>query len=477
MSIKRNVIYNLLYQIANLFLPLITIPYISRVLGPSGVGLQAFTLSVVDYFLLAGTLGLSMYGTREIAYHRDNPVDLAKAFWSIFTTRVICLTVAFLLYGIFVLFVDSNKIAFGIQGLLIISAIIDISWFFLGIEEVKFVLLRGILLRILSIILIFTLIRNSQDALRYIFITALLPLAVNLSLFIKIKDYNLRFSPLHYSELIFHLKRSLTLFVPQIATQVYLVLDKTMLGIFTTLAQVGYYNQAEKLVKTVLALVTSINIVLLPRMSNMFAKKERENMDRMMNSVLATVTIITIPMSAGMILIGGDFIRIFLGEGFNATKPVLQTLSVLIILISISSVTGTQYLLPTNRMKAYTSSVVLGAVVNLLLNLILIPSYGALGAAFSSVLAEATVTTSQIIFVRKSIYTKSYILQTGQSLIASLIMIIGVLATKRFLLIEGVSLISIQVLIGIILYFGCLWVQSNTSLKVLVSNIFKTSKT
>lgn len=473
MGLKRNIIYNLLYQTATLFLPLITVPYISRVLGPSGVGLQAFTLSVVDYFLLIGTLGLSMYGTREIAYSRDNPQELAKTFWNVLIIRIICLTSAFLLYGVFVSFVNSNKLAFMIQSLLIISSLLDISWFFLGIEEIKLVLVRGMLLRILSIVFIFIFIKSPADTNRYILLTASLPLAVNISLFLKLKHYNLTFSPLKWVSFIFHLKRSLALFIPQIATQIYLVLDKTMLGVFTTIEQVGYYNQAEKLVKTVLALVTSINIVLLPRMSNMFAKQEQRAMDRMMNLTLVVVTTITLPMSIGMALVGGDFLDIFLGGGFEASKPVLLILSSLIFLISISSVTGTQYLLPSNRMKAYTSSVALGAIVNFLLNLLLIPKHGAIGAAIGSLAAEASVTTTQIIFTRKAISLKLNLPQFSQSIIASLLMTVVILALKQYLPVMGVTLVIIQVLAGSVIYLGFLLVLKNPTMITLLNSILK----
>ena len=248
MKIIKNYLYNVFYQVFVLLVPLITMPYIARVLGPTGVGINSFTNSNTQYFILIGSIGVSLYGNRQIAYHRDNQEEASQIFWEVFLMRMLTILVALVAFFIFLGVEKSYHYAYLMQSILIMAAAFDISWFFMGFENFKVTVLRNIIVKLISLACIFIFVRNKGDLTLYIAVLSISQLIGNITLFPYLKRYiNLP----NWRELKIgrHFKPSLVLFVPQIATQVYLILNKTMVGKMVSVEAAGFYDNSDKIVK------------------------------------------------------------------------------------------------------------------------------------------------------------------------------------------------------------------------------------
>ena len=269
-SIKINFIYNLIFQIVTLCLPLITVPYTSRVLGREGIGLYSYTLSITQYFIIIGTLGMSLYGNRAIAYVRDNKKELSKTFWAILVLRILTTTISLIMYLSIFCLNNENKIMYLIQALNILAATIDISWLYMGLEDFRKTVTRGLVVKILCVLSIFIFVREQSDLWIYTLINALMLVLGNGFMWLYLPKAVDK-TKITFKDMKIHLIPTLQMFIPQIAIQVYAVLDKTMLGILATKGDVGIYEQSQKIVKIVGGLVTSLGVVMLPRMCITFA--------------------------------------------------------------------------------------------------------------------------------------------------------------------------------------------------------------
>ncbi|MFZ8764734.1 flippase [Enterococcus diestrammenae] len=450
MSLIKNYFYNVGYQIFVILIPLVTVPYVSRVLGSEGVGINAYTNSIIQYFILFGSIGINLYGNRTIAYNRDNRKKMSQLFWEIAILRMVCIAISYIAFLIFVSVVSEYQNFYFYQSFLIIAAGLDISWFFMGNEDFKKTVLRNTLVKIISLIAIFVFVKSKNDIGLYILILSLSILFGNLTLWPylrnivilpKIKELNLwrHFFP------------SLSLFVPQVATQVYLVLNKTMLGLMVGVSSTGYYENSDKIVKVILAIVTATGTVMLPRVANTFAKGQTEKVAKYLYQSFDFVTAICFPMALGLSAIAPKFSVWFLGPEFEVTGILISILSLVIIFIGWSNVLGTQYLLPTNQTKYYTMSVVSGAIVNLILNFPLIMNFGVFGAVISTVLSEFTVSLVQIILARRTLKISLLFSGKWKYLISASVMFIVVRGLHVFLP-GSIIYFGLEVLLGVFVY-------------------------
>lgn len=449
-SIAKNFIYNLLLQIVTLFMPLITVPYVSRILGKEGVGVYSYTLSIVQYFVIFGTLGVSMYGNRQIAYVRDDKEKMSKTFWGITYLKVITTTIAFIAYILIFGFNKEYGNIYLIQSINIIGAMFDISWLYMGLEDFKKTVTRNLLVKITGVICIFVFVKGYEDLYKYITINALMIMLGNLVMWMYVPRTVSKIK-IKFKDIVEHIVPTIQLFIPQIATQVYLILDKTMLGTMANTGEVGLYEQSEKIVKLVLGLVTSLGVVMLPRMSNTFASGDNEKMDVYLNKSLQGVSYVSIPMAVGLAGISNEFVPWFFGKDFGAVSHLMIVLTPILFFIAISNVLGIQYLLPTNRTNEFTASVTIGAVINIILNFILIPKYKALGTCIATVIAEFLVTLVQYISLRENIEKKNLVIGIVKYVIASTVMFIIVRFIGNYM---GAKIITtiVQGAVGVIIY-------------------------
>lgn len=450
MQVVKNYLYNASYQVFVLLIPLITTPYLARVLGPTGVGINAYTNSIIQYFILFGSIGVNLYGNRQIAFVRDDKDKMTKTFYEIFLMRIMTIVLAYAAFLIFLMTTGSYHIYYLAQSVSIIAAAFDISWFFMGVENFGVTVLRNLVVKIITLISIFTFVKSFDDLNIYIMILSLSLLIGNITLFPNLRRYigKVKFKNLRIWQ---HLKPSMILFVPQIATQIYLVVNKTMLGSMTSVQAAGYFDQSDKMIKMILAVVTATGTVMLPHVANAFMKGEVEKTKQFLYNSFSFVTALSVPMMFGIAAISKKFVPLFFTDKFLAVTPLMMIESVVILLIAWSNALGTQYLLPTNQNGAFTKSVVLGAVVNIIVNIPFIMLWGALGATISTVLSELAVTGYQLYVLRNQVNYRSLFTDTGKYLLAGFIMFIVIFVVDGKLNSSWTTLI-IEILVGILVY-------------------------
>lgn len=436
-----------------MILPLITVPYVSRVLEPEGVGTFAYTYSIVHYFTLIGMLGIGTYGNKMVAMTRDNKELLSRTFLSIYSLQLILSLTSVIGYLIIVLnFFQEDRLIALIQIINLIAVIIDISWFFSGLEQFKKIVTRNILIKIVSLIVIFIFVKNQDDLAIYTFIMGLSIFAGQIIMWLYVKDHIVHVS-VSFNSIVQHVRPTFVYFLPQVAAQIYFVLNKTMIGLVSSKSEVGIYDYADKILKLSLAIVTSLGTVMLPRVANTFAKGDFSKVRDYIIKSLDFSTLLAVPIMFGLAGIANEFIPWYLGEGFLGSIIVLIILSPTILLMSWSGVFGSQYFVPLGKMKEYTTSLYMGAIVNLIVNLILIKSYGALGAAIGTLFAEIAVFLTQLFFVRKEVHIVKVIPPTLYYLISGTIMFAIVRLTGHLL---GSSILTTfaQVVLGSITYIA-----------------------
>ena len=396
-SLKVNILYNILYQLLLLIVPLITAPYISRVLGPEGMGIYGYTYSIAHYFVVFTMLGILNYGNREISAIRNNAKAKAETFWNIFSIQSIMGITLFLLYLLYVhCFCDEYKVVAYVQSLYILSGILDISWFYFGIEKFKVTTIISGANKILTTICIFLFVRESDDVGIYTFIVAAGVLLNNIAYWLLLNRY-VGFSKVTISKLFEHLKPVIILFLPVIAINVYRYISKIMLGAMHGMSDVGVYDAAEKFINLPLGIINAVGTVMLARITSLVANHEEKDVRKYNRISMIVVMSIGFGVAFGLAGISDIFMPLFYGEGFESASLILLTLSPTILFICWANVIRTQYLLPNRKDKVYCYSVIIGAIVNVVANLFLIPRYGVLGAALSTVFAELTVCAIQTV--------------------------------------------------------------------------------
>ena len=473
-SIAKNYIYNLTYQILVIILPVITTPYLARTLGPEGTGTYSYTISIVTYFILFGSLGIALYGQREIAFVQDDKAKRTDIFSNVFLLRCVTMILSMaIFYGVFC-FRGDYRVYYRILLIEMLANIIDISWFYQGLEQFKKTATRNIIVKLLSVICIFVFIKNPGDVSKYLFIYVGTTLFGNLVLWLDLRKYIQKISFKNLS-LFKHLKATIVLFIPQVAIQIYTVLDKTMIGsILNDMTEVGYYEQSQKIVKMLLTIITSLGAVMMPRIAKLYADGERAHIKEYMYRTFRFVFLMGCPLILGLISVSKNFVPLFFGEGYEPVVDLINVTSLIILFIGFSNVTGSQYLLSTKRQKEFTISVVCGAIVNATLNFILIPIYKAMGASIATVIAELTVTGVQLYFVRKDFKVFTILRSSVKYLIAALIMFAVSLTIEHFISSRMICVIT-QICISAIVYFVVLLILKDMLIKELI-NKFITSK-
>lgn len=456
MKVVKNYLYNMSYQILVLLAPLVTVPYVARVLGVQGVGINSYTNSWITFFLLLGQMGIALYGNREIAYHRDSKDDRSKIFWEIEMLQAMTIFAAYIIFLIFLFkFSHAHRHYFLIQSIFIIAGGLDVSWYFMGMEDFKKTVLRNMIIKLVSIALIFTLVKGPNDLGKYIFLLAMSQVIGNLTLWPYLKG-SINFVKLSSLRPFSHFYPALLLFIPTITTQVYLVVNKLMLGRLAGISATGQFDYADKITKLVLAIVTATGAVMLPHIAHKFADGDVKGIRQSLYNSFDFVTALSVPMMFGLAAVSAQFAPWFLGSDFTPTAKIMFIESPVIVLIAWSNVTGTQYLMPVNRVKEFTASVSVGAVSNVILNLFLIEAYGANGAALATVLSEFIVTACQIYFIRTTIRRRQLFKYTWKYLLSGGIMFIVVYRLNSIMHMNVPNLI-VQVAIGIVIYTLCLY--------------------
>lgn len=453
MSIKKNFIYNILYQLLSILLPLVTIPYVSRVIGSDGIGKYSFTYSIVYYFMIFAMLGLNNYGNRMIAKNRDDITNRSKIYNEIRGMQILTTAISFLCYIILIFFIPAEyRLLSFIQLFHLMSCFFDINWFFYGMENFKIALYRNSIIKLISLLLIFVFVKQKNDVWVYTLILSVSTLLSQLIPHFYIKKYIINVK-IDFKNIRKHIIPCFKLVLPVIAVAIYKFMDKTMIGIFSNMKEVGFYENAEKILNVPTTIISALGLVMLPRMTNLYSKEENKKAYQMIEKTMEFSMFLCFPMVLGLISVSKEFISIYLGLEFNKTYVLLNLLSITCLFISWGNVIRTQFLIPKEKDRDFIISAFLGAIVNFLLNIVLIRIYQSIGACFATIIAEFVVAFYQTYKVRKFLPIKKYLRNSYNFLLKAIIMS-GILIVIDFVKVELLYKIIIKIMVGIIIYLS-----------------------
>ncbi len=407
-SVKKNYIYSALYEILLILIPLITSPYISRVLGAEQVGIYSYCFSIVSYFMLFARLGIINHGTRSIA-SASNEYERNIVFSNLVVVQLclsILVTLAYIIY-LNVFNAQYHLIAV-LMILYLISTAFDINWFFFGIEQFKITVSRNIIIKTITTILLFIFVKERTDLWKYVIILSFAQVVGQLSVWPYLKG-RVKFVKPNVKSMLLQLMPLFILFIPQIAVSLYKMMDKIMLGSFCAKEQLGYYEYATTIVNLPLGLITSLGTVMLPRISAMMKSGDNKNTILYTEYSLIFAIFISVAFAFGLSSVAPTFVPFYFGKEFEPAVPLVIGLSSTLIFIAWANVIRTQYLIPSNKDKEYIVSLFTGAFINVIVNYILIPRYFAWGAVIGTIVAEITVCVMQTYMSKDYIPIKKFI--------------------------------------------------------------------
>lgn len=456
MSIKKNYLYSIMYQVLLIVVPLITAPYLSRTLGAETLGIYSYTNSVAYYFYLFSMLGISNYGNRTIAQVRDNSKMLNETASELLCIQVLFGFMVLVGYGVYLLFLykagGNYFFASAIWLLYILSGVLDVSWFFWGIENFRITIIRNIIVKIITTAGVFILVKEKSDLLVYIFLISGSSLICQIILWHNIIRL-VSFTKVNKRNLLKHLKNDFVLFIPVIAVSIYTVMDKLMLGTMCTMRQLGYYDNVQKIMMLPTGILTALGTVMMPRISNLMIKGEGSKVRRFINISMQFTCFFSVGFAAGLAGIGKTFSAVYFGNEFIECGNMMILFAPVIIYVAWANVIRTQYLIPARKDKIYIVSVFLGAFVNVSVNICMIPGFSAVGAIIGTICAEAVVAVIQTIWIVSYIDIRKLICDSAFFLIPGLLMFFTVYSLGEHM---GISLVTlvIQILWGTVFYIS-----------------------
>lgn len=466
-----NFLYSTAYQLLIIALPIITTPFLARVLGVEGLGTNSYIQTISSFFVIFGVLGINLYGSKVIASVRDNKKDLSATFYTVYIVQIASHILILILYFYsFVILNSGYSFLFLIQTIFILGSAFDISWFMKGVEDFKRLTIRNFIIKIISVVLIFMLIRSPSDLWIYILINAASTLFGNGVMWRYLFEYVefKHFSIMNFQE---HLKNIFLLFLPVFFYQIYTTGDRIFLEKMSGITELGYYDQATKLFKIGLTLVTSLNLVMLPRISNMYTKNSQKDIqDTIHQLISATLFIgcVITPLLAGSV---SNLVPWFFGQEYLNIIPLIMILSLIVIINPIGSILTLQLGLASNNNRDFIIPYVVGAIISLSLNFLLIPKFGALGASITFVLTELIVLIIRMFFAASKVRLRKVFYQSYKYVLASIVTFLCVFFTGEIIKTNYIIINFIQVILGVLIYLLVLFLFKDKILNILLTKL------
>lgn len=411
-SLFRNLRLQSYLQLMNTVIPLVTTPYVARVLGPENSGVYSFSHSIVAFFMLFALLGTNNYGTRTISGSK-NEEERHKNFWGIYTIQVFSVLASTIIYVLYCLFFNQSGVISYFFVISMIGCLFNIQWYYYGCEEFQSTTIAHMICRISSVVSLFIFVKKPSDLIIYTIIMvgfeALAFVFLWDGIFLRKK---IPFCNITFNDVKIHIKPNLLLFIPLLAMSIYHIMDKTMIGIFSSDVQGGYYYNIEKIINVPLGLFTGFSTVLLPRMTVLYSES-KENAVCFFNKSLSLLMMFGFAVSFGIISISNEFVPLFLGEEYLSCIQLVNILAPVLIIKCISNAIRSQLLIPAKKENIFIKATILGTVVNLVTNAILIPKLGALGAIIGTIIAEITTLVYQLCYTKKEIKISKVFLECG----------------------------------------------------------------
>lgn len=384
----KNYIFNLAYEVLALFAPLVTAPYLARVLGPEGTGIYSYVHSNVALLTSLVMLGIFSYGCRQVAYVRDDPAKLDETFWGIMTARFVIFVVGTIAYVFITAANPKYLMYFVVYYMYFLGYCVDCTWLFVGVEDMKWATAKNALMKVMAVVGIFTLVKTQKDAMIYIMIQGGSILLANVLAYTQIRRYvgRMRLVFTHIRE---DLLESAKLYLPSVAAVIYLQCDKIMLERLTgATAQVSYYDYAEKIVTIPLSFIKCLSTVMMPRIANEFHNKQIDTIATLLNKAAKLSLYMAFPLMLGIVAVADSLVPWYLGDQFLPVISAIIIISPLVLTNTMTGISGGQYFTATNQIDVLLKSQIAAAVGNVLLNAVLIPQYGFIGAAIATLVSS-----------------------------------------------------------------------------------------
>lgn len=462
MKVIKNYLYNLSYQILTIILPIITVPYVTRIFTSEALGNYIFYNSIVSYFSLFAMLGIGVYGTKQIAAASD----VSSTFWNIYAIQLIASILAIVVYLIVAFSIPQmSGVIPLIVGITLFANMMDISWLFSGKEDFKKITIRNIVVRLIGVISIFTFVKSSDDLYLYVFLIVIFDFLGQFVMWVPAKKFIKR--PSFNAKVIKkNLHPIVLLFLPQVAISLYVVLDRTLLGLLGSYSDVGIYEQGQKLISILLKVVSSLGVVMLPRVANLLSERRDKEAQNMVKFSFILYNLIIFPMIFGLISVNEVFVKLFLGQNFQDVKYVLYVIVFNIMFVGWTNILGYQVLVVRNKNKEFMLSTTIPAFVSVAVNIAVIPFFGYIGASITSVVVEILVFAIQWYYSR-NIINKNLLFNKDLAKIicSSLVMFGAVMLCKMTLGLDGIIGLIVYLAVGGISYLGMIFLLKTVNIR------------
>lgn len=473
-SIKKNLTFNILLNVSNVVFPLISAPYIARVLEPDGVGLYQFANTYATYFSQIALLGLPIYGIREVAKKREDKEALSQLVSELVSISfffTLFVTVIYVLSIFFIPRLSENALILLVSGLVLYCAPLKTDWYFRGIEEFSYITIRSVIIRSLSIVSLFLFVRAKSDLIIYVLISGLSYVVSDGWNFLRMKSTGIKLKIVASKQMSVHYRALIVLFVSSMAISLSSVLDVMMLGFMSDYAQVGYYNSASHISRIIIAVVASLSSVAMPRISYYLKEGRRDEICSLVNKSFSFVAFVSFPTYVILLFVSPTFVPLFFGEEFYGAIIPLQIVGAIIVLIAFSNISGYQVLIGLGKDGLFLRCVIIATILNFLLNLVLIPYQGANGAAIASVISESLLLIMTLILMYKNSNVR---LSVQKDIVKSIVG--SLLLAPLFLLLKQMNLsgwffVFLVGIVGAIAYIIIQLVFRNSTMLMIVENV------
>lgn len=443
-KLKMNLTFSSLYQVLNIVIPLVTTPYLSRIIGAEGIGIYAYTFSIAAIFSMIAVFGGDTYGTRTLAQLSDDKREISAAFFEILLIQFIIAIAAISAYIAFVFNADRYQVVLYVQGLHILASMLSVNWFFYGRGDFKYVSIRNAFIKLLLLVSIFIFVKEKKDVLTYVALSSIADIACILSVWPKLLKETV-FVKISMKATIRHIKPMLMLFIPVITTAVYQRVNKIMLGSLSSIDQSGYFENADKVINVFIALIAGIGLVLNAHISELISTEPEDGATNFVQKMINTIMFITVGIAFGIASVALPFSALFFGVDFSACGPLLKLYAPIIVIKAYSSLFFSAYLIPYKKDLTYIAATIIGAIISIASNYLLIPRYASYGAVVATLLAESAVTMYLVICTRRVFLPRKLITTMLPCVISGLIMYLTIVRISPNLVsgIFGIVLLTI----------------------------------
>lgn len=449
-SVKKNFIYNSIYQVLLILLPLITTPYVSRILGPESIGQFSYNYAIAVLFVMFAMLGLNNYGNRTIAEFKDSSDKLREKFWEVYAMQFVVSMTVLLVYFLYAILINKSILSM-VMMIHVASAVFDVNWLFFGLELFKYTTIRSVLVKTVMTLCIFLFVKTESDLILYSVIICFSSVLSQLLLWPYVFK-TIRPIKISWNKVVKHVLPNLVLFIPVVAIGMYRYMDKVMLGAMSSDVEVGFYESSDKIVYVPMALITALGAVMLPRVANLMSKNNKTMINKYMEKSIYFAMLISSLLCFGIMAVSKSFVPLYYGSGFEKCIYLFYILLPSCLFLAFANVIRTQYLIPAKKDKIYVISVVAGAIVNIVSNLILIPVLQSIGAAIGTLLAQIFVCLFQAFMVKSDIKIKSFVFNSIPIILSGIIMFVVVFYLDSCLQVNLILRLLCESIIGFIVY-------------------------